>query len=162
MATPVTVTNEQQIEPFSMPLDQLANVKKQQEDDCAELQRQLEALSGARFRYLNARNTLDDISESPAGKVLLVPLNQSLYVPGRIVDPSKVIVELGTGYYCEKSISGSKDVIDRKIKLVGTSMETVESVLVQKRKNIEQLTMVMQYKIQMSQEARNQQAVATS
>ena len=35
-------------------------------------------------------------------KVSLLPLTASLYVPGRIVDTDKVIVDVGTGYYVEK------------------------------------------------------------
>jgi hypothetical protein len=47
-------------------------------------------LHNAKGRFLNARNTLDDISTSASNDVLLVPLNSSLYVPGKIVDHEKV------------------------------------------------------------------------
>lgn len=33
---------------------------------------------------------------------MLVPLTSSLYVPGKIVDCDKVMVDVGTGYYVEK------------------------------------------------------------
>lgn len=35
-------------------------------------------------------------------KTTLLPLTASLYVPGRLSDPEKVIVDIGTGYYVEK------------------------------------------------------------
>ena len=77
--------------------------------------RQLEALYGAKSRFNSARGTVDELGATPEGGNILVPLNQSLYVPGKVIDPSKVLVELGTGYYCEKSISSAKELIDRKV-----------------------------------------------
>jgi prefoldin alpha subunit len=33
---------------------------------------------------------------------ILVPLTTSLYVPGKLADREKVIVDIGTGFYVEK------------------------------------------------------------
>ena len=35
-------------------------------------------------------------------KTILVPLTNSLYVPGKLSDPDHVIVDIGTGYYVQK------------------------------------------------------------
>ena len=35
-------------------------------------------------------------------KTILVPLTNSLYVPGKLADPENVIVDVGTGYYVKK------------------------------------------------------------
>jgi len=35
-------------------------------------------------------------------KDILVPLTTSLYVKGRLADPDRVIVDVGTGFYVEK------------------------------------------------------------
>ena len=85
-----TNPNEREINPMHLSLEQLNNLKTQNEEELQELQRQLEALHNAKSRFMNARNTLDDISTSVLNDVLLVPLNSSLYVPGKIVDPEKV------------------------------------------------------------------------
>lgn len=37
-----------------------------------------------------------------ADKTILVPLTNSLYVPGRLSNPDSVIVDVGTGYYVKK------------------------------------------------------------
>ena len=37
-----------------------------------------------------------------AGKKVLVPLTNSLYVGGTLSDPDHVIVDVGTGFYVEK------------------------------------------------------------
>lgn len=36
------------------------------------------------------------------GKTILVPLTNSLYVPGKLVDTEHVIVDVGTGYFVKK------------------------------------------------------------
>ena len=110
-----SISNEREIQPMQLSLEQLSSLKQQQEEELQELQRQLETLVGARNRFLNSRNVLDEISGSAPGSSLLVPLNSSLYVPGTIVNSQSVIVELGTGYYCEKTIPAAKELIDRKV-----------------------------------------------
>lgn len=42
------------------------------------------------------------LTRSFSDKTILVPLTSSLYVPGKISNVSKVIVDVGTGYYVEK------------------------------------------------------------
>jgi|ERR1700722_3929643 len=37
-----------------------------------------------------------------ADKTILVPLTNSLYVPGKLSDPNHVIVDIGTGYFVKK------------------------------------------------------------
>ena len=37
-----------------------------------------------------------------ADKTILVPLTNSLYVPGKLFDAENVIVDIGTGYFVQK------------------------------------------------------------
>ena len=39
------------------------------------------------------------------GTTILVPLTNSLYVPGKLSDTEHVIVDIGTGYYVKKVIA---------------------------------------------------------
>jgi prefoldin alpha subunit len=64
---------------------------------------------------VSARNALDEIQTAETNNALLIPLSQSLYVPGNLTRQNKVLVELGTGYFCEKSIPQAKDLIERKV-----------------------------------------------
>ncbi len=111
----LTLSNEREIQPMQLSLDQLSGLKQQHEEELQELQKQLEALHGAKYRFINARTTIDEMAETKVGDKLMIPLSSSLYAPGTITNPSKVIVELGTGYFCEKSIPDAKDLIDRKV-----------------------------------------------
>jgi prefoldin alpha subunit len=63
------------------------------EEELKEMSRQLEALSGAKSRFISARSNLDDMNNNTkTDQSLLVPLSSSLYVPGKIDNPNKVIV----------------------------------------------------------------------
>ncbi len=44
----------------------------------------------------------------------MLPLTQSLYVPGRVAGGGAVLVDIGTGYYAEKSVPSAQDMIERK------------------------------------------------
>ena len=152
MATPLTVSNEREVTVADLTLDQLQGLKQQHEEELSELQSQLEQLHGARNRYNSSMTTLDGMSQAKEGQSMLIPLNSSLYAPGKVSKPGKVIVELGTGYFCEKTVPNAKKLIERKLALVNKSIESIENVGNNKKKNLEQIMMVLQYKVQQLRE----------
>ena len=62
------------------------------------------------------------------GKDVLVPLTGSMYVPGKLTNPGKVVVDIGTGYYVEKDSKAAQDYFNRKVKFVTDNMERVQSI----------------------------------
>jgi prefoldin alpha subunit len=53
----------------------------------------------------------------------MVPLTQSLYVPGFARDVKNVTVELGTGFYATKTVPEAQKFLQRKIDLVGKNAD---------------------------------------
>lgn len=90
-ATVPTVSNEREISPMDLSLEQLNSLKVQHEEEIKELSKQLESLFGARNRYLNASNVINDYNKYASDDSLMIPLNSSLYVPGKIINNNKVI-----------------------------------------------------------------------
>jgi prefoldin alpha subunit len=88
--TAAVATVDREINPMQLSLEQLNGLKSQHEEDLQELQRQLESLVGARNRFNIAKSTITDIATYPENQKLLVPLNSSLYVPGKVTNPNKV------------------------------------------------------------------------
>ena len=146
-----STVNDREVNIGSLPLEQLNGLKTQHENEIRDLQGQLETLHGAKNRFTIARRCIDEMKATEAGTELLVPLNGSLYVPGSIADSEKVIVELGTGYFAEKNMDDAKSLIDRKMQLVQASIESIEDIGGKKRKNLEQIMQVMQFKLQQQQ-----------
>ena len=146
-----TTVNDREVNIGQLPMEQLNGLKTQHENEIRELQGQLETLHGAKNRFTVARRCVDEIKTTDVGTELLVPLNGSLYVPGTISDKDKVIVELGTGYFAEKTMDDAQTLIDRKMMLVTKSIESIEDIGGKKRKNLEQIMQVMQYKLMQQQ-----------
>ena len=85
-----TISNEREIQPMQLSLEQLSNYKTQHENEITELNNQMETLYQAKSKYMSAKIVLGDISLYPSNNELMIPLNSSLYVPGKIVNPNKV------------------------------------------------------------------------
>merc|ERR1712061_676929 len=87
------------------------------------------------------------MTPSSEGKEVLVPLTGSMYVPGLLTQPEKVVVDIGTGYYVEKDSSAAQEYFNRKVKFVTENMERVQAIGNEKA-NIRELVMdVMQEKL---------------
>lgn len=63
---------------------------------------------------------------------VLVPLTASLYLPGKISERNSVLVDVGTGYYVEKSLEQAQTFYSNKVKFVETNMGKLEQSISQK------------------------------
>ena len=61
-----------------------------------------------------SEDSLRAICPENAEKPLIVPLTSSLYITGQVGDIDKVIVDVGTGYFIEKSPTAATDFLQRK------------------------------------------------
>jgi hypothetical protein len=52
---------------------------------------------------------------------MLVPLTSSLYVPGKILEPTRVMVDIGTGYVVEMSSTAAQESMKRKYNMLRVS-----------------------------------------
>ncbi|PWZ57072.1 putative prefoldin subunit 5 [Zea mays] len=59
---------------------------------------------------------------------MLVPLTASLYVPGSLDDAEKVLVDVGTGYFIEKTMAQGKEYCERKINLLKSNFDELVEV----------------------------------
>ena len=63
----------------------------------------------------------------------MVPLTSSLYVPGVMQDNNNVLVEVGAGYFVEKSTGDATSYCERKVKSM-TENSTKVGQLIQGKK----------------------------
>lgn len=80
---------------------------------------------------------------------MLVPLTNSLYVPGVITNKDHFVVDIGTGYYVEKSADKTQDFLTRKIELVKAKLADLEGQIMGKKQGAEQVNMVIREKVQL-------------
>ncbi|KAJ5587633.1 uncharacterized protein N7459_003398 [Penicillium hispanicum] len=60
---------------------------------------------------------------------ILVPLTSSLYVKGRLTDREKVLVDVGTGFYVEKTAAKAIAFYDDKIKGLDSNLHELEKIV---------------------------------
>ncbi|PYI28122.1 Prefoldin alpha subunit [Aspergillus indologenus CBS 114.80] len=60
---------------------------------------------------------------------ILVPLTSSLYVRGRLADREKVLVDVGTGFYVEKTAPKAIEFYENKVKDLETNLTELEKIV---------------------------------
>ena len=65
-----------------------------------------------------------------------MPLTQSLYVPGQLADTSFVIVDVGTGFYVEKSTADAIKFYNGKVDDLSKNLGDLEKVVQGKNENL--------------------------
>jgi prefoldin alpha subunit len=73
----------------------------------------------------------------------MVPLTASLYVPGTLADPGRVVLEVGTGYYVETSIEKGKDFCARKVELVRSQLDALGEMAASRADAVRRVDVVM-------------------
>ena len=113
-------------------------------------------------KFLEARKTLKQVSDQPQqaeGQKILVPVTQSMYVPGKLKDANKVLIDIGTGYFVEKTTGDADDFCKRKIELLRQEIEKVAPVLRSRYQSKQAVDEVM-INMQRSMMARQKEAQA--
>ena len=85
-----------------------------------------------------------------------------MYVPGKLSEPEKVIVDIGTGYYVEKDLDSAKEYFSKKVKYVTEQMEKVQAIGNEKNKVREMVMDIMESKLQQQFAAQQQQKAAVA
>ncbi|KAJ7942633.1 Prefoldin subunit 5 [Quillaja saponaria] len=130
-----------------MSLEQLKAIKEQADDEVNLLQDSLSNIRNATARLEIASSALNDLSLRPQGKKMLVPLTASLYVPGTLDDADKVLVDVGTGYFIEKTTNEGKNYCERKINLLKSNFDQLVEVASKKKSIADEATVILQAKL---------------
>jgi len=131
----------------ALSLEEMDQLRKQEESRLQALSNQFGALRQASSRLNQSVKAVSELKPHTEGKDVMVPLTESVYVPGKIRDPNKLLVELGTGYYAEKSNKETLGFLARKQKLVEANSDNVEKALQASRQNMEALSSAMRGKV---------------
>eukprot|EP00026_Physarum_polycephalum_P022017 Phypoly_transcript_25733.p1 GENE.Phypoly_transcript_25733~~Phypoly_transcript_25733.p1 ORF type:complete len:147 (+),score=29.18 Phypoly_transcript_25733:65-505(+) len=141
---------QQGINLSNLTLDQLSGLKQQVEEDVQQLTDSILNLRGVVSRFLEGKESALAM-QGNKGKDLLVPLTSSLFVAGTLADDEHVLIDIGTGYYVQKTIPQAQEYSERKAKMVTEQISKIQNALNVKRNNLEAVVQVMQQKIQQLQ-----------
>ncbi|XP_039137562.1 probable prefoldin subunit 5 [Dioscorea cayenensis subsp. rotundata] len=144
-ASPAALRASSEME--KMSLEQLKAIKEQTDLEVNLLQDSLNNIRTAATRLEHASTALNDLSLRPRGKQMLVPLTASLYVPGTLDDSEKVLIDVGTGYFIEKTMDEGKDYCNRKISLLKSNFDELVEVASKKKSIADEAGLILQAKL---------------
>ncbi|KAJ6602773.1 Prefoldin alpha-like protein [Mycena vulgaris] len=142
------MSQPQQVSVTDLDVSQLADVRRQLEEELNHLTNSFAQLKQAQAKFKACIENVAEIKPANKGKTILVPLTNSLYVPGKLSDPDHVIVDVGTGYFVQKTREQALKHYSAKVEYIRTNLETLEDTISKKRDNMNYLVNVMQSKLQ--------------
>ncbi|KAA6410965.1 MAG: alpha subunit [Lasallia pustulata] len=141
----------QQVDLATLSTPQLSSVKLQLDDELAHLTTSFSKLRAAQTKFREcAKSIREGASASVSDRIVLVPLTTSLYVPGRLADSERVIVDVGTGFYVEKSTVDAVTFYNEKVEELGGNLQKLESIVQGKSNSLRIVEDVLRQKVSSS------------
>ncbi|TFK38519.1 Prefoldin [Crucibulum laeve] len=147
------MSQPQTVNVSDLDVGQLSEVRKQLEEELNHLTNSFAQLKQAQAKFKACIDNVNEVKPENKGKTILVPLTNSLYVPGKLSDPDHVIVDVGTGYFVQKTRPQALKHYSGKVDYIRSNLETLEDTIQKKRENMNYLVGIMQTKIQAQTQA---------
>jgi prefoldin alpha subunit len=143
---------------MDLPLQDVKKIYDQFKDEIDQLSSYMRTLSNALERFSASNSCLEQLKSQEAGRTVLAPLTQSLYVPAEISDVNNVLVDIGTGYFVRRNISQAQGIMQRKIKVLKDTVEKLQETVTHKTRQLETVQEVLQHKVALIQRQQAQSA----
>jgi len=154
-------TNEagqQMVEIASLNPMQLQQLQEQLKGELELFTNSMQQLRIATSKFQESLQSVAKLEGSENGHEVMVPMTSSLYVPGKLKDTDTLLIDIGTGYYVEKTRKEAIDYFQRKIEFVGKQMETVQGYLKQKLLAKQKVDETLQAKVALLQQQQQKAA----
>eukprot|EP01120_Amphizonella_sp_Union-15-10_P012189 TRINITY_DN5376_c0_g2_i3.p1 TRINITY_DN5376_c0_g2~~TRINITY_DN5376_c0_g2_i3.p1 ORF type:complete len:153 (+),score=25.57 TRINITY_DN5376_c0_g2_i3:108-566(+) len=137
------------IDIMTLNVEQLNDIKQRLEKDLRLLSQSFSQLKMVENKYVEGKECLESIffDSSVADKELMVPMTSSLYVPGKLADTKRVLVDIGTGYYIEQTVPKTIEYIERRVSSIEENAVKIQQAVETKKKNLETIMFIMQGKM---------------
>ncbi|RSL70527.1 hypothetical protein CEP54_001713 [Fusarium duplospermum] len=137
---------------------QLAQVKKQLDEELEHLTTSFAQLHGAQTKFKECLRCVQSRAAAPKGSnSVLVPLTNSLYVRGELSDAETVLVDVGTGFLVEKKLKSAEKFYEGKVEELGNNLKDLEVIVQRKQANARTIEEVLRQKIMAAQGQADQQ-----
>ncbi|KAL0031903.1 hypothetical protein WJX79_004356 [Trebouxia sp. C0005] len=118
---------------------QLQSIHEQIENEINNLVQSSVALQRAAGEYGNSGRALQQLSEQKEDQPMLLPLTSAVYVSGKLASHESILLEIGTGYYAERSPQEGVDYCKRKVNMLKENLDKIGQMVKDKQ---QQLTMM--------------------
>lgn len=130
-----------------LPVEQIANFKKQLQEETERLSISMETLLALIEKFNNCIDSINEVS-SPSllensDQEMLIPVTNSLYITGNMntlkKNKDKFIVDIGTGYFIEKNGKEAIDYYNRKISNLKMNYTKISDIIKERANTIKVL-----------------------
>merc|ERR1712066_56764 len=147
----------QQVDIRSLGPEQIEQLRHQVNSEIQTFSTAIENFKIVQQKYVESRGCIKSLENDTEGKEILIPITSSMYVPGRLKNTNKVIIDIGTGYYVEKNRSDADDFCKRKIEQIAKQLQKVQPALKQRYESKKVIdNTILQLQAQMQQQAKRQ------
>jgi prefoldin alpha subunit len=121
-----------------LSLEQLSAVGKQIEQDVQSLSGSYTSLKVVLNKFKDNKSFIKQLQQAK-DKEMLIPISQSVFIPGKCSDISHLMVELGGNYLVSTKVSKAEAFCDRKIELLNQNMDKIDNMIIEKNKIMNEL-----------------------
>lgn len=129
---------QQQQQPQTLDLskldaNQLQSLHGQLSSELNSFTSSMIALQHTASKFAAAGQSVEGLKEYKEGQRMMIPLTESLYCPGELSCPDRVLVEVGTGYYIERDVEGGVGYCRGKVMEIKEQVAELSKVLGQRQ-----------------------------
>ncbi|KAL8736252.1 MAG: hypothetical protein Q9166_000407 [cf. Caloplaca sp. 2 TL-2023] len=155
MTSKESQSQSQPVNLSTLPIPQLTSIKNQLTQELQHLTNSFTQLRAAQAKFRDCIKSIRDGIEKAGkedgkernGKPILVPLTPSLYVPGRLASTETVLVDIGTGFYVEKTPPAARQFYTSKVEELGKNLKDLETIVQGKQGNLTAVEDVLRQKM---------------
>ncbi|RYG50680.1 hypothetical protein EON67_04825 [archaeon] len=81
-----------------------------------------------------------------AGREVMVPLTNAMYVPGTLGKTDEVLVDIGTGFFVGKPLADAIGIMTRKAAMLKSQLDSLSKLIALKQSNLEVLNSNIEYR----------------
>jgi len=116
------MSNEEQIRQAYVEVRVLENYAE-------EIRTRLQVVVNTNTELQTTRAAVEALTKTPEGTPLLVNLGGGVYGMARTSDPTKILLDVGTGIVVEKTVEGSLELINKRLEDLEKARASLESQL---------------------------------
>ncbi|QPG74654.1 hypothetical protein FOA43_001986 [Brettanomyces nanus] len=132
-------------------MQHILQFKTQINKELDNLQGSFRALKVAQMKYKECYENVKSVNGNP-NQELMVPLTASLYLPGKIEDNDKFLIDVGTGYYVEKNSQEALEFFDGRLSKLTEDSSKLTGLIKEKIQLVQSIDQVLRDKLSQQQQ----------
>lgn len=142
----------QHIDLNALSVEQVMEFQRSVNEELEHFGSSLQALTQAQSKFAQCIANIQQVDALGAGQPMLVPLSLLLYVPGTVGASGRYLVDVGTGYYVEKTSEEAEAFYKRKIEKLDLDAGQLRGILESKLQLLQSVTSVLRTKLSQRQQ----------